>query len=81
MGGCCSSSMLHDDELASIKMRKKEQKKLLMEALAAEMKTNEILSRIPGRICSNGALSNDACIFTQQGRKGTNQDAMLVWEV
>jgi hypothetical protein len=29
---------------------------------------------------ANGA-SNTACMFTQQGRKGTNQDAMLVWEV
>jgi hypothetical protein len=64
-----------------MKMRKKEQKRLLLEAVAAVVKMNEILSRIPGRICSNGALSNEACVFTQQGRKGTNQDAMVVWEV
>lgn len=50
-----------------------------MEALAAETKSNELLSRIPGRICTNAA-SNMACVFTQQGRKGTNQDAMVVWE-
>ncbi|KAH9289984.1 hypothetical protein KI387_034101 [Taxus chinensis] len=31
------------------------------------------------RMCSNGA-SKVACVFTQQGRKGVNQDAMVVWE-
>lgn len=33
-----------------------------------------------GRIVMNGA-SKVACLYTQQGKKGTNQDAMLVWEV
>ncbi|KAF8369913.1 hypothetical protein HHK36_032054 [Tetracentron sinense] len=37
------------------------------------------LHRIPGRMFVNSS-SNIACLFTQQGRKGTNQDAMLVWE-
>ncbi|XP_043689771.1 probable protein phosphatase 2C 66 [Telopea speciosissima] len=37
------------------------------------------LHRIAGRMFVNGA-SDVACLFTQQGRKGTNQDAMLVWE-
>uniref|UniRef100_A0A7N0TEH5 protein-serine/threonine phosphatase n=2 Tax=Kalanchoe fedtschenkoi TaxID=63787 RepID=A0A7N0TEH5_KALFE len=37
------------------------------------------LHRIPGRLFGNGS-SDMACLFTQQGRKGTNQDAMLVWE-
>ena len=35
---------------------------------------------IPGRIFMNGA-SKIACLYTQQGKKGINQDAMLVWEV
>ena len=35
---------------------------------------------IPGRLISNGG-SKVACLYTQQGKKGTNQDAMLVWEV
>nr|CAD1836503.1 unnamed protein product [Ananas comosus var. bracteatus] len=34
---------------------------------------------IPGRIAANGA-SGVASLFTQQGKKGTNQDAMIVWE-
>lgn len=34
----------------------------------------------PGRIAGNGA-GNVACLFTRQGKKGTNQDAMVAWEV
>ncbi|CAH9116548.1 unnamed protein product [Cuscuta europaea] len=37
------------------------------------------LSSIPNRIFTNGR-SRTSCIFTQQGRKGINQDAMIVWE-
>ncbi|MCE5166304.1 hypothetical protein HAX54_017212, partial [Datura stramonium] len=37
------------------------------------------LSSIPNRIFTNGK-SQTSCIFTQQGRKGINQDAMIVWE-
>ncbi|CAL0328979.1 unnamed protein product [Lupinus luteus] len=37
------------------------------------------LSSIPSRIFTNGK-SQSSCIFTQQGRKGINQDAMVVWE-
>lgn len=33
----------------------------------------------PGRIAGNGA-GNAACLFTRQGKKGTNQDAMVAWE-
>ncbi|KAI4388542.1 hypothetical protein MLD38_000862 [Melastoma candidum] len=35
---------------------------------------------VAGKMCMNGA-SNVACLYTQQGKKGTNQDAMVVWEV
>jgi hypothetical protein len=38
------------------------------------------LSSLPSRIFTNGK-SRGSCIFTQQGRKGINQDAMVVWEV
>ncbi|XP_006366012.1 probable protein phosphatase 2C 1 [Solanum tuberosum] len=37
------------------------------------------LSSIPNRIFTNGK-SRTSCIYTQQGRKGINQDAMIVWE-
>ncbi|KAI3523308.1 hypothetical protein L1887_01369 [Cichorium endivia] len=39
----------------------------------------EHLHRIPGRMFLNGS-SQAASLFTQQGKKGTNQDAMIVWE-
>ncbi|KAK3120136.1 hypothetical protein QOZ80_9AG0682230 [Eleusine coracana subsp. coracana] len=32
-----------------------------------------------GRIAGSG-VGNAACLFTRQGRKGTNQDAMVAWE-
>ncbi|KAG6471455.1 hypothetical protein ZIOFF_068897 [Zingiber officinale] len=35
---------------------------------------------IPDRIFSNDGRSCAASIYTQQGRKGINQDAMLLWE-
>lgn len=35
-----------------------------------------------GRIAGNGASANAAAsLYTMQGRKGVNQDAMVVWEV
>ncbi|XP_038890272.1 probable protein phosphatase 2C 33 [Benincasa hispida] len=37
------------------------------------------LHRIPGRLFANG-FTEVASLFTQQGKKGTNQDAMIVWE-
>ncbi|XP_073118482.1 probable protein phosphatase 2C 52 [Henckelia pumila] len=41
--------------------------------------TLQHLSSVPNRIFTNGR-SHTSCIFTQQGRKGINQDAMIVWE-
>nr|CAB3491523.1 unnamed protein product [Digitaria exilis] len=43
-----------------------------------EARTRE--EEVPGRIARNG-VSNVACLFPRQGRKGTNQDAMVVWEI
>ncbi|CAJ1956538.1 unnamed protein product [Sphenostylis stenocarpa] len=37
------------------------------------------LPSLPNRIFTNGK-SRSSCIYTQQGRKGINQDAMIVWE-
>ncbi|XP_059666627.1 probable protein phosphatase 2C 66 [Cornus florida] len=37
------------------------------------------LHQIPGRLFGNGC-SSIASLYTQQGKKGTNQDAMIVWE-
>ncbi|OAP12677.1 hypothetical protein AXX17_AT1G74450 [Arabidopsis thaliana] len=40
----------------------------------------EGIPQVLGRLVSNGS-SKIACLYTQQGKKGTNQDAMLVFEV
>ncbi|ESQ35193.1 hypothetical protein EUTSA_v10007474mg [Eutrema salsugineum] len=37
------------------------------------------IKQVVGRLVGNGS-SEMACLYTQQGKKGTNQDAMLVWE-
>ncbi|CAH8330169.1 unnamed protein product [Eruca vesicaria subsp. sativa] len=39
----------------------------------------EGVQEVSGRLISNGS-SEIACLYTQQGKKGTNQDAMLVFE-
>lgn len=44
-----------------------------------DYRREEPLHRIPGRLFLNGS-SEIASLFTQQGKKGTNQDAMVVWE-
>lgn len=46
---------------------------------ALDNKEDDHLQRIPGRRCLNGA-TEFASLFTKQGKKGTNQDAMIVWE-
>ncbi|KAI5082238.1 hypothetical protein GOP47_0001981 [Adiantum capillus-veneris] len=94
MGSSCSVNRRNEEEwcrpriaqsiTGKNKKRKKkkmdeERRKHLLQALSAEAQTSEILSRIPGRIYNNGSTSS-ACAYTQQGKKGTNQDAMLVWE-
>ncbi|KAI3708769.1 hypothetical protein L2E82_38198 [Cichorium intybus] len=38
-----------------------------------------LLHHLPGRLFGNGSCSI-ASLHTQQGKKGTNQDAMIVWE-
>ncbi|KAF3791750.1 putative protein phosphatase 2C 33, partial [Nymphaea thermarum] len=46
---------------------------------ASDSKREDQLRKIPGRMFLNGA-SKVASLFTQQGKKGINQDAMIVWE-
>lgn len=88
MGSCISSDGRSLSTLprsastprASVRRRRRNKRNMSnMPNSAAEEKAYEQISRIPGRMFANGA-SNVACMFTQQGRKGTNQDAMLVWE-
>ncbi|CAN8295757.1 unnamed protein product [Cochlearia groenlandica] len=76
MGGCVSKSTCSNEETmyrpclgmgcCGSKMGKR-------------MFSDHNLVSIPNRIINNGK-SRSSCIFTQQGRKGINQDAMIVWE-
>ncbi|XP_078433199.1 putative protein phosphatase 2C 66 [Wolffia australiana] len=52
---------------------------LLAKVESGQVLTDSELQSVPGRLFFNGS-SEAACLFTQQGRKGTNQDAMIVWE-
>uniref|UniRef100_A0A0D6QXW8 PPM-type phosphatase domain-containing protein n=1 Tax=Araucaria cunninghamii TaxID=56994 RepID=A0A0D6QXW8_ARACU len=82
MGSCFStegSSCSNVSCTPSTRASRKQRKRISVQASAAEARIDEELARIPGRMCMNGSNSM-ACIFTQQGRKGTNQDAMIVWE-
>ncbi|KAH7287528.1 hypothetical protein KP509_32G060300 [Ceratopteris richardii] len=50
--------------------------------LRDSLESNHVLKQdvsVIKKICTNGS-SNFACLFSQQGRKGINQDAMIVWE-
>ncbi|XP_059284595.1 probable protein phosphatase 2C 52 [Lycium ferocissimum] len=88
MGGCvstssrstCSSSRSNGErvspECLGIRMFTR---KRIRKTFSDPVTTLQHLSSIPNRIFKNGK-SRTSCIFTQQGRKGINQDAMVVWE-
>ncbi|KAF8391871.1 hypothetical protein HHK36_022211 [Tetracentron sinense] len=85
MGSCLSvdgiSSLPYSPTSASNGVRKRTsfKKKPGMRKPSYDSKREEQLRRFPGRLFLNGA-SDVASLFTQQGKKGTNQDAMIVWE-
>ncbi|XP_056170580.1 probable protein phosphatase 2C 33 isoform X2 [Syzygium oleosum] len=62
-----------------VRKRKNSKKRPGLRNSSFDYRREESLHRIPGRLFLNGS-SETACLFTQQGRKGTNQDAMIVWE-
>ncbi|KAH9606748.1 hypothetical protein KSS87_009531 [Heliosperma pusillum] len=84
MGSCLSSeprSPLPGSPSASLGIRKRKNSKKRggSRSSSFDLKKDEYLLKIPGRLFFNGS-SEIASLFTQQGRKGTNQDAMVVWE-
>ncbi|CAH8331846.1 unnamed protein product [Eruca vesicaria subsp. sativa] len=62
-----------------VRKRKSSKKKLGSRNSSFDSRRDDPLHRVPGRMYLNGS-SEAACIFTQQGKKGPNQDAMVVWE-
>ncbi|GAB2277180.1 Probable protein phosphatase 2C 33 [Dionaea muscipula] len=83
MGSCLSAesrSPLPGSPSAAFGVRKKKgSKRRYGSRSSVDNKREEHLQRIPGRLFFNGA-TEFASLFTQQGKKGTNQDAMIVWE-
>ncbi|KAI6693851.1 hypothetical protein NL676_021561 [Syzygium grande] len=54
-------------------------KRQMRRSSSFESKVEMWLHQIPGRMFLNGS-SDAASLFTKQGKKGINQDAMIVWE-
>ncbi|KAI9077938.1 hypothetical protein K1719_040067 [Acacia pycnantha] len=81
MGSCFSAESRSPlpTSPSGISRRKNSRKRLGSRSSSFDHWRDEPLHRIPGRLFLNGS-SEVASLFTQQGKKGTNQDAMIVWE-
>ncbi|KAK6156466.1 hypothetical protein DH2020_010714 [Rehmannia glutinosa] len=80
MGSCLSNESQSPRPGSPMGTRKrKNSKRRLGHQNSCDYRREERLHRTPGRMFLNGS-SEIASLFTQQGKKGTNQDAMLVWE-
>ncbi|KAK9088112.1 hypothetical protein Scep_027194 [Stephania cephalantha] len=79
MGCSYSLQVKRDDPKASGSKKKSKDSASVSASGDLSRREHDELLKIPGRMFLNGA-TDAACLFTQQGRKGTNQDAMLVWE-
>ncbi|KAL2465007.1 putative protein phosphatase 2C 33 [Abeliophyllum distichum] len=81
MGSCLSSETRSPLPASPMGVRKRKgsRSRLGSRNPSFDFKRDEQLRKTPGRIFLNGS-SEVASLFTQQGKKGTNQDAMLVWE-
>ncbi|OVA14784.1 Protein phosphatase 2C (PP2C)-like domain [Macleaya cordata] len=80
MGSCLSAdganSHPYSPTSPSGARRHRKNKKQGLRSSSFDARRSEQLRRIPGRMFFNGA-SGVASLFTQQGKKGTNQDAMI----
>ncbi|XP_028792217.1 LOW QUALITY PROTEIN: probable protein phosphatase 2C 33 [Neltuma alba] len=81
MGSCFSAESRSPlpTSPSGISRRKNSRRRLGSRSSSFDNWRDEPLHRIPGRLFLNGS-SEVASLFTQQGKKGTNQDAMIVWE-
>ncbi|KAK9673482.1 hypothetical protein RND81_12G170200 [Saponaria officinalis] len=80
MGSCLSAETPGSPSAAlGVRRRRNSKKRFGSRSSSFDFKKDEHLLKIPGRLFFNGS-SEIASLFTQQGKKGTNQDAMLVWE-
>ena len=65
---------------AGANKRRKSAVKKMKRNCSFDAKMELWLHRIPKRLFVNGS-SEVASLFSKQGKKGINQDAMIVWEV
>lgn len=82
MGSCLSAESRNPppgSPSAVIRKRKTIKKRSTSRNSSFDYKREEMLHRVHGRMFLNGS-TEVASLFTQQGKKGTNQDAMIVWE-
>ncbi|KAJ9546112.1 hypothetical protein OSB04_025819 [Centaurea solstitialis] len=85
MGSCLSGGESRSPHPSSptpslgVKKKKNSKKRTSRSSSFNNSERQEQLHRIQGRMFLNGS-SEFASLFTQQGKKGTNQDAMVVWE-
>ncbi|XP_030536603.2 probable protein phosphatase 2C 33 [Rhodamnia argentea] len=85
MGSCLSgaggSSVPYAPESSSgsTKAKSSSRKRQMRRNFSFESNMEMWLHRIPGRMFLNGS-TDVASLFTKQGKKGVNQDAMIVWE-
>ncbi|XP_073305300.1 probable protein phosphatase 2C 33 [Primulina huaijiensis] len=82
MGSCLSGESRGSPLPGSpigVRKRKGSKRRLGSRNSSFDFRAEERLHRTPGRLFLNGS-SEIASLFTQQGKKGTNQDAMIVWE-
>ncbi|XP_076954446.1 putative protein phosphatase 2C 33 [Bidens hawaiensis] len=83
MGSCLSAESRSPHPSSpttpSYGVKRRKSKKKTSRNSSSNMHREDHLHRVPGRMFLNGS-SEVASLYTQQGKKGTNQDAMIVWE-
>lgn len=83
MGSCLSTDGIQEGprspSSASSRKFRKGSKKRQGSYRSSDSKKLDQLHKIPGRLFGNGS-SDVVSLFTQQGKKGINQDAMIAWE-
>lgn len=79
MGSCLSAEGRSPPSALGVRKKKNSKRRYGSRNSSFESKKDEHLLKIPGRLFFNGS-SEIASLYTQQGKKGTNQDAMIVWE-
>ncbi|XP_047333859.1 probable protein phosphatase 2C 33 [Impatiens glandulifera] len=81
MGSCLSNESRSPVPGSPLGVRKKKslKKRSISRNSSLEFRRDDQLRRIPERMFLNGS-SKIASLFMQQGKKGVNQDAMVVWE-